>query len=73
MTISVDLPEMNIRKDELKILLATKLFEDRIVSLGKAAEIAGFSERAFVEILTNRGISPIKYTDMDLDKELSNA
>ncbi|MFH1147828.1 MAG: UPF0175 family protein [Pseudomonadota bacterium] len=63
----------NIRKDELKVLLATKLLEDGIVSIGKAFEIAGYSERAFVEILTNRGIAPIKYTDIDLDKKLQNA
>ncbi len=62
MGISVNLPEMNIKEDEVKLLLAIKLLEDGIVSLGKAAEIAGYSEKAFVEILIHKGISPVKYT-----------
>ncbi len=73
MGISVNLPELNIKEDEVKILLAIKLLEDGIVSLGKAAEIAGYSERSFVEILLRRGVSPIKYSELDLDKELKNA
>jgi predicted HTH domain antitoxin len=41
---------MNIKEDELKLLLAIKLLEDDTVSLGKAAEIAGYSEKTFVEV-----------------------
>ncbi len=73
MGISVNLPEINIKEDEVKLLLAIKLLEDGIVSLGKAAEITGYSEKAFVEILLHRGIPPIKYSNLDLDKELKNA
>lgn len=73
MGISVSLPEMNINEGEVKLLLAIKLLEDGLVSLGKAAEIAGYSEKAFSEVLIHRGISPIKYTKLDLDKELKNA
>ena len=73
MGISVNLPEMNIKEEEVKLLLAIKFLEDSIVSLGKAAEIAGYSEKAFVEILLHRGIAPIKYQKINLKKELSNA
>ena len=69
----VHLPELNLREDEIRLLLSIKLLEDGLVSLGKAAEVAGFSEKAFAEILLRRGVSPIKYTDMDLRKELENA
>jgi len=44
-----------------------------IISLGKAAEIAGYSEKTFSEILIHRGISPIKYKDIDPKKEFNNA
>lgn len=67
MGISVNLPEMNIKEDEVKLLLAIKLLEDGIVSLGKAAEIAGYSEKAFAEVLLHRGIPPIKYSKLDLE------
>ncbi len=73
MGISIHLPELNIKEEEVKLLLAIKLFEDGIVSLGKAAEIAGYSEKAFAEIAIHRGIPPIKYSNLDLDKELKNA
>jgi len=73
MGISFDLPDLNIKEDELKLLLAVKLLEDGAVSLGKAAEIAGYSEKAFVEVLIHRGVSPIKYSELDLDREMRNA
>jgi len=73
MGISFDLPDLNIKEDELKLLLAVKLLEDGKVSLGKAAEIAGYSEKAFVEVLIHRGVSPLKYSGLDLDREMRNA
>jgi len=73
MGISVHLPEMNIKEDEIKLFLGIKLLEEGIVSLGKAAEIAGYSEKAFVEILIHKGIPPIKYSRLDLKKEFQNA
>lgn len=73
MGLTVSLPELNINEDELKLLLAIKLFEDGVVSLGKAAEIAGYSEKAFAEVLIHRGISPVRYAAIDIAKELRNA
>jgi len=73
MGISVNLPEMNIKEDEVKLLLAIKLLEDGLVSLVKAAEIADYSEKAFVEVLIHRGIPPMKYTNLNVSKELKNA
>ncbi|HZV47556.1 MAG TPA: UPF0175 family protein [Thermodesulfovibrionales bacterium] len=73
MELLVKLPDMNIKEDEIKLLLAIKLYEDGIVSLGKAAEIAGYSERAFAEVLIHRGVSPLKYEETNLDEELRNA
>ncbi|OGW06565.1 MAG: hypothetical protein A2889_08585 [Nitrospinae bacterium RIFCSPLOWO2_01_FULL_39_10] len=73
MGISFEISEINIKEDEVKLLLAIKLLEDGIVSLGKASEIAGYSEKAFSEVLIHRGIAPIKYLKLDLNKELKNA
>ncbi len=73
MSISVNIPELNMKEDEIKFLLAIKLLEEGIVSLGKAAEIAGYSEKAFAEILIHKGVPPIKYLKLDLNKELQNA
>ncbi|MFW6124479.1 MAG: UPF0175 family protein [Acidobacteriota bacterium] len=73
MRISVNLPEINMKEDEIKLFLAMKLLEEGIVSLGKAAEIAGYSEKSFVEILFKKGVPPIKYSKLDLEKELHRA
>jgi len=73
MGMSVNLPEINIKEDEIKLLLAIKLLEEELISLGKAAEIAGYSEKTFVEILMHKGIKPIRYLNFDLDKEFKNA
>jgi len=73
MGISVNLPEMNIKEDEIKLFLAMKLLEEGIVSLGKAAEIAGYSEKAFAEILIHKSVSPIRYPKLNLEKELQHA
>lgn len=73
MGLTVQLPEMNIKEEEIRILLAKSLFEGGTVSLGKAAEVAGYSVKAFVEILIHRGVAPIKFSDINLDEELANA
>jgi len=73
MSILITLPEINIPEEELKLLLAIKLLDEGLVYLGKASEIAGYSEKTFVEILLHKGIAPIKYQNLNLDKELSNA
>lgn len=69
----IQLPALNLRDDEIRLLLAIKLLEEGLVSLGKAAEVAGYSERAFAEILLKRGTPPVKFSDLDLQKELENA
>jgi len=69
----LELPDINIDNEELRLLLAIKLLEEKKVSLGKASEIAAYTERAFSEILLKRGVSPIKYEDINLKKEIENA
>ena len=73
MDVSVRIPDLNINEEEIKLLLAIKLFEEGLVSIGKAAEVSGYSEKTFAEILLHKGISPFKYSDIDLKKEMDNA
>ena len=73
MSIKLEIPEVNLEVEDLRILLAIKLFEDGIVSLGKASEIAGYSERTFAEVLLHRGVSPIRYDDISIKEETANA
>ncbi|MEL6613562.1 MAG: UPF0175 family protein [Bacteroidota bacterium] len=59
-----------INADEACLLLAIQLYEDERVSLGKAAELAGYSKRTFLELLSRRGIAVIDHAPEDLEIEL---
>jgi predicted HTH domain antitoxin len=69
----IELPALNIPEQEIKVILAGSLFQQGLVSLGKAAEISGYSERAFSELLIKKGISPIQYDDQHLEEDIRNA
>nr|GFD52113.1 hypothetical protein [Tanacetum cinerariifolium] len=51
-TLTVELPDsVNLDVQQAKMLLAVKLHERGILSLGQAAEVAGYSKRTFMELL----------------------
>ncbi|NJE62100.1 UPF0175 family protein [Thermococcus sp. 21S7] len=53
----------------VRIYLALELYREGIVSLGKAAEIAGVSRWEMMEILTSKGI-PLQYNEEDLKEDI---
>lgn len=67
--LTVDLP-FDVDPDEARLLLSIKLFEEGLVSLGKAAEMAGLSRRKYLELLGQRGIPIFNYPPEELDREL---
>ena len=68
---TIDLPS-HVPADEARLLLSIKLYEDKRISLGKAAEMAGYSKRAFMDVLSKRGIPVISVLPEDLDRELDS-
>ena len=62
--------KVNLPEDEAKLLLAVKLYEVGKVSLGQAAKIAGFSKRAFMEILGRYRVPIFAYSPEELRQEL---
>jgi len=69
----LQLPQLSISADDVKLLLAVALFREDKISLGKAAEIAGFSEKTFADILIRKGIYPIRYEADHLKEDFLNA
>jgi predicted HTH domain antitoxin len=67
----IDLPP-EISVEEAKLLLVTKLFEIGKLSLGQAANLAGYSKRTFIELIGKMGIPVFDYSPDDLQEELSN-
>ena len=57
--------------DEAKVLLAVKLFEIGKASLGQAAKMAGFSKRAFMEILGRHDVAVFNYSAEELSEEVA--
>lgn len=70
-TLEIELPDTTT-KDEAKLLLALKMYEVGKISLGQAAKMAGYSKRAFLEVLDHYKVSVFNYSAEDLREELSS-
>lgn len=53
------------------VVLATRLFKEGDISLGKAAKMARMSLADFTEYVSRLGISIVDFSEDELDKELS--
>jgi predicted HTH domain antitoxin len=73
-TFSIQLPESShVSEFDAKIILAGELYERGKLSLGQAAEVAGLSKRAFIEIMGKYGFSIFSDSMEDFEKDLKNA
>ena len=71
-TLTLQIPD-NLDEKEAKTLLAAKLYEKGSLSLGQAAELAGYSKRDFMKRLANYEVSVFEYSEAELDKDIMNA
>ena len=72
--LNVKIPDMiNLNEVELKIMLASKLYEIKKLSLGQAADVAGLSKKAFTEILGQYEVSLFNLSANELEEDISNA
>lgn len=67
--LKITLP-FSLSEDEAKLLLAVKLYEVGKVSLGQAAKLAGFSKRAFIDVLGQHRIPIFNYSPEELRQEI---
>jgi len=56
--------------EDIKLFTAMKLYERSVLSLGKAAELAGKNKDEFMEALSEHGIDVVKYSKGELDEEM---
>ena len=68
--LTIDLPP-SISTDEAKLLLAAKLYEVGKLSLGKAANLAGYSKTTFIELISKMGIPVVNYPADELEQEIA--
>ena len=76
-TIEVKIPRellIGIEKEklveEIKLFMAMRLYEMKVLSLGKAAELAGKDKGDFMEALSEHGLDVLRYSKEDLDEEM---
>lgn len=68
--LNVSLPE-SVSAEDAKVMLAVKLFEAGKATLGQAAKVAGYSKRAFLEVLGHCGVPVADYPPEELQQELA--
>ena len=57
-------------EDGLRVALAIKLFEEEVLSLGKAARFAEMPTETFLDRLRTRSVAVVRYSAKELDAEL---
>lgn len=65
--------DVDLKDQDFSMIVASKLYEDGKLSSGQAAEIAGLSKRAFLELLGTYGVSVFSKSLPDLESDISNA
>ena len=66
-TLQIQLPDtINIDMQEIQMLLASKLYEKGVLSVGQAAQMTGLSKRTFMEPLGHYKVSVLNYLAEDI-------
>ena len=73
-TIQFKVPDdLDLKDFDLSMIVASKLYEDGKLSAGQAADLAGLSKRAFIELLGKYGVSVFSQSISDLHSDIANA
>jgi len=73
-TIQLHIPDdVDLKDYDFSMIIASKLYEEGKLSSGQAAEIAGLSKRAFIELLGRYGVSVFSTLLSDLESDIANA
>jgi len=73
-TLTLNIPDsFDLNEKETKTFLAAKFYEKGSLSLGQAADLAGYTKRTFMELLGNYDVSLFNYSEEDLKKDILNA
>ncbi|AXJ02525.1 putative antitoxin, contains HTH domain [Cyclonatronum proteinivorum] len=73
-TLTINIPNTaDIDDKEAKMSLASKLYERGKLTLGQAAELAGYPKETFMELLADYNVPLINYPADELDEDIDNA
>jgi predicted HTH domain antitoxin len=57
--------------EQLRLLAAIAFFQNKQLSLGKAAELSGLNRLAFIDLLSQKGIVAFDYDESALQTDLA--
>ncbi len=73
-TLQLNFPNTIEQSDEeLRLLIAAKLYENGTLTSGHAAELAGLSKREFIQVIGNYNVSVFSTLVEDLEADIENA
>lgn len=73
-TLTINIPDTaEIDDKEARMSLASKLYERGKLTLGQAAELAGYSKETFMELLAEYNVALINHPGEELDQDIENA
>ncbi len=73
MSVNFNIPDgLKLSEFELAMMLASKLFEEGLISSGQGAEMVGVSKRTFVELLGKYNVSIFGYEMDEIEEDLNN-
>ena len=73
-TLQLNFPNTIEQSDEeLRLLIAAKLYESGTLTSGQASELAGLTKREFIEIIGNYNVSVFSPLVEDLESDIANA
>ena len=59
-----------LQKNGVALSLAVRLYQEEVISMGRAARVAGVSQEEFMDCLSSMGIPVIDYDPSELRDEL---
>ncbi len=73
-SLTINLPDsLDLTSKEVTTALAAQLYEMGKLSLGQAADLAGYSKKTFMELLGNYKVSVFNFAPDELDNDIKNA
>lgn len=72
--IQLNIPdEVDLKDYDFSMIIASKLYEDGLLTSGQAAQMVGLTKRAFIEILGKYDVSIFSKSILDLHSDIANA
>lgn len=73
-TVNFIIPDnVDLNDKDIKMLVASTLYEKGKLSLGQAAKLAGLTKKTFAELLAKYEVSIFNYPPSDLTRDVKNA